>query len=74
LITESMFADFDHALRGPLTVILGETELVLSQADVSPDERRRSAENLIQAVREMENLLVQWRGAAAGPPQGSRQR
>jgi signal transduction histidine kinase len=67
MITEKMFAEFDHDIRGPLTVILGEIELVLSDADVPAEERRRSVESVIGAVRQMEHMLVQWRGAAAGP-------
>lgn len=63
-----MYAEFDHAMRGPLTVILGEAELVLSQTDVPAEERRRSVGSLIGAVREMEQLLVQWRDTSAGSP------
>lgn len=53
--------ELDHALRTPLTVVLGETELVLAHDDVAPDERRRSAEAVIAAVRRIETLLGQWR-------------
>lgn len=67
MITEQMYAEFDHAIRGPLTVVLGEVELVLSDADVPADERRRSVESVIGAVRQVEQLLVRWRGAAADP-------
>lgn len=67
MIDEQMFSDFDHAIRGSLTVVLGETELVLSHADVTAQERRRSVDSLVAAVREIEQLLVQWRTAAAGP-------
>ena len=67
MITEQMYSEFDHAIRGPLTVILGEIELVLSEADVPADERRRSAQSVTGAVRQIEQMLVQWRGAAADP-------
>ena len=67
MITEEMYAEFDHALRGPLTVILGEVELVLSDADVPADERRRSAASVVGAVRQVEQMLVDWRGVAASP-------
>ena len=67
MITEKMYAEFDHSMRGPLTVILGEIELVLSDADVEAQERRRSVESVIGAVRQIEQMLVEWRGAAAGP-------
>jgi hypothetical protein len=67
LITDEMLSDFDHAMRGSLTVILGETELVLSHGDVPADERRRSGNSVVAAVHEMEQLLVQWRLAATGP-------
>lgn len=66
MITERMYADFDHAMRGPLTVILGEAELVLSHEDVPSVERRRSVESVIAAVREIEQMLVEWRGTAGG--------
>lgn len=68
MIDETTYADLDHALRGPLTVIVGETELVLSHADVSTQERRRSAESVIEAVRQIERLLVGCR-----PEAGNRQ-
>jgi hypothetical protein len=68
MITEKMYADFDHAMRGPLTAILGDFELVLSDADVRAEERSRSVESVIGAVGQMEQMLVQWRGAAGSPP------
>ena len=67
MITEEMYAEFDHALRGPLTVILGEVELVLSDGDVPAQERRRSAASVVGAVRQVEQMLIEWRGAAADP-------
>lgn len=67
MITERMYADFDHAMRGPLAVIAGEAELVLSDADASADERRRSVASVIEAVRQMEQMLIEWRGVAGGP-------
>jgi hypothetical protein len=69
LITETMYADFDHAMRGPLSVIVGEAELVLSQTDISTEERRRSVESVIAAVHQLEGLLIKWRSAAGAPPQ-----
>ena len=68
MITAEMYDKFDHAMRGPLTVILGEIELVLSDPDVPADERRRSVESVTGAVRQIEQMLVKWRGAAGGPP------
>ena len=67
MITEEMYAEFDHDMRGPLTVILGEIELVLSDADVPAEERQRSVESVMGAVRQIEQMLVEWREAAAGP-------
>lgn len=58
-------ADLDHELRVPLTVVLGEVELVLSRDDVPPPERERSAQAVIDAVRRIEALLLAWR--EAGP-------
>lgn len=68
MITEKMDAEFDHAMRGPLTVILGEIELVLSDTDLPAEDRGRSVESVIGAVRQMEQMLVKWRGSAGGPP------
>lgn len=67
MITETMYADFDHAMRGPLSVIVGEAELVLSHADISAEERRRSVESVIAAVHQLEDLLITWRSAAGAP-------
>jgi signal transduction histidine kinase len=67
MITAQMYSEFDHAIRGPLTVILGEIELVLSDPEVPADERRRSAQSVTAAVRQIEQMLIQWRGAAADP-------
>ena len=68
MITERMYAEFDHAMRGPLNVILGEIELVLSDADIPAEEHGRSVERAIGAIRQTEQMLVEWRGAAGGPP------
>jgi K+-sensing histidine kinase KdpD len=68
MITEEMYGEFDHAMRGPLTVIFGEIELVLSDADIPAEERRRSVESVIGAVGQIEHMLAEWRGAAAGQP------
>ena len=68
-MTVGMYADFDHAMRGPLAVILGEAELVLSDGDVSAEERRRSVENVIGAVHQMEHLLIEWRARVGSPTQ-----
>jgi signal transduction histidine kinase len=68
MMPESRYQDFSHAMRGPLTVILGEAELVLSQVDVPGPERRRSVESVIGAVRQIEHMLVEWQATAGGPP------
>jgi signal transduction histidine kinase len=54
---DRLVSDLDHDLRGPLTVIRGEVELVLSQGDVAPDERQRSSATVIEQVVEIERLL-----------------
>jgi signal transduction histidine kinase len=54
---DRLVGDLDHDLRGPLTVIRGEVELVLSQCDVTPDERQRSSASIIEQVVEIERLL-----------------
>jgi len=56
-------ADLDHALRTPLTVVLGETELVLARDDVPAEERRRAADSVVAAVRRIEAVLRDWREA-----------
>jgi signal transduction histidine kinase len=66
MITQALYSDFDHAMRGPLTVILGEAELVLSHGDIPEQERRRSIASVLEAIRQMEDLLVQWRAVASG--------
>jgi hypothetical protein len=61
MITEKMYAELDHAKRGPMTVILGEIELVLSDTDVPAEKRRQSQGILVEVVRKMEQMLVQRR-------------
>ena len=61
MITEEMSAEFDHAMRGPLTVILGEIELVPSD-DVPVGERRRTQGSVVEVVRQMKQMLVPWQG------------
>jgi signal transduction histidine kinase len=55
---ERLLDDLDHDLRGPLTVIRGEVELVLSQPEVAPEERQQSSATVIEQVVEIERLLV----------------
>jgi K+-sensing histidine kinase KdpD len=55
---EQLLDDLDHDLRGPLAIIRGEVELVLSQGDVGHDERRRSSAAVIEQVIEIERLLA----------------
>jgi K+-sensing histidine kinase KdpD len=57
-VRDSLLDDLEHDLRGPLTVIRGEVELVLSQPDASPEERQRSRASVIDHVVEMERLLA----------------
>jgi MFS family permease len=46
-----------HDLRAPLTVIRGETELVLSQDDTPAEERRRSSATVTDEVDQIDHLL-----------------
>jgi hypothetical protein len=61
MITEKMYAELDHATRGPMTVLLGEIELVLSDTDVPAEKRRQSQGSVVEVVPKMEQMLVQWR-------------
>lgn len=58
-------AELDHAVRGRLTVVQGETELVLGLEGVSPDERERSSQTVLAMLNEIEALLRGWRSAGA---------
>jgi hypothetical protein len=64
MITEEMYAEFDHAMRGPLTV--GEIELVPSD-DVPAGQRRRRQGSVVEVVRQMEQMLVPWQGRGPRP-------
>jgi signal transduction histidine kinase len=61
-------AELDHALRGPLTVIMGETELVLGVPDAPSADRARSAATVVAAVRRIEDLLARWRATSGEEP------
>lgn len=54
---EQSLDDLDHDLRGPLTIIRGEVELVLSQEDVPAAERGRSAAAIIGELEALERCL-----------------
>ena len=49
--------DLDHDLRGPVTIIRGEVELVLSRGDLAPAERARSAGAVIAEAERLERIL-----------------
>lgn len=50
-----------HDVRRSLTVIRGEVELILSQADVPSEERQSSSESVFQEVERVDQLLSRWR-------------
>lgn len=56
---EERLGDFDHDLRGPLTIVRGEVELVLSQEDVPIAERARSAAAIVEQLEQIERRLRQ---------------
>lgn len=56
---EEAMRALSHDLRGPLTVIRGEVELVLSQDDTEPEQRQRSSETVTQEVEKIESLVRQ---------------
>ncbi len=56
---EEQLHDLDHDLRGPLTIIRGEVELVLSQEDVPSSERGRSTAAIVGQLERLEQRLRQ---------------
>ncbi|HET7397872.1 MAG TPA: hypothetical protein VFJ94_05060 [Intrasporangium sp.] len=62
------YGDFEHAMRGLLTVVVGEAEIVLARDDLPGEERRASVERVVQAARQMEQLLTRWREVSGPPP------
>ncbi len=54
---ERQLDDLDHDLRGPMTIIRGEVELVLSQEDVSAEERERSSAAILEQLETLELRL-----------------
>ena len=47
MITEKMYAELDHATGGPMTVSLGEIELVLNDTGVPAENRRQSQGSVV---------------------------
>jgi signal transduction histidine kinase len=56
---EERLDDLDHDLRGPLTIIRGEVELVLSREDIPIAERGRSTAAIIGQLERLELRLRQ---------------
>jgi MFS family permease len=54
---EQMLGDLAHDLRGPLTVIRGEVELVLGREDVGGGERGRSGAAVVDEVGRVEEIV-----------------
>ncbi len=54
---ERLLGDLAHDLRGPLTVIRGEVELVLGREDSEAGERGRSAETVFGELERMEEII-----------------
>jgi MFS family permease len=59
--------DIAHDVRGPLTVVRGEVELVLASEDAEQADRERSREAVVREVERMEQILRQRREEAGGP-------
>lgn len=55
---EEALSDLRHDVRGSLSVIRGEVELVLSQGDVPDDARRTSGASVIEEVERVEEILL----------------
>jgi len=62
-------ADLEHAVRGQLTVLIGELELVLGRDEVPAAQREASARRATDAAWAIENMLAGTAaGTGAGPP------
>ena len=58
---EQTLGDLAHDLRGPLTVIRGEVELVLGQEGADAEERERSGAAVVEELEKMEEIVRQRR-------------
>lgn len=56
--------DWQHAVRGLLTVAVGEVELVLADDGTSPQARSASAARVLEALAAVEELLSEAADAA----------
>ena len=63
---EQMLGNLAHDLRGPLTVIRGEVELVLGQEEAGGEERRRSSVAVLGELERIEET-VRRRREGRGP-------
>lgn len=54
---DQMLSDLAHDLRGPLTVIRGEVDLVLGRDGVDDEERGRSSAAVVDEVKRVEEIL-----------------
>ncbi|PLS86744.1 MAG: hypothetical protein CYG60_05620 [Actinobacteria bacterium] len=62
---ERALGDLAHDLRGQLTVIRGEVELVLAREDTEDGERTRSAESVLQELERIEEIVRKRREGAS---------
>lgn len=60
--SEESMRKLAHDLRGPMTVIRGEVELVLGRGDAPDAERRRSSETVVDELEKIERLIRRRRG------------
>jgi MFS family permease len=58
---EEALRSLSHDLRGPLTIIRGEAELVLIREDAGATDRRRSSARIIEEVERIERIIRQQR-------------
>lgn len=56
--------DIAHDIRGPLSIVRGEVELVLAREDTEQADRERSGEAVVREVEHMERILRQRREEA----------
>lgn len=58
--------DIAHDLRGPLSIVRGEVELVLAREDTEEADRRRSARTVVEEAGRMEEIIRRRREQAGG--------
>lgn len=61
-----VLGDIAHDLRGPLSIVRGEVELVLTREDAEEADRKRSGESVVGQVERMEEIIERRREEVGG--------